>query len=99
MGRRKKDQTEGEQLDLIDVSPANSKEIIKQARIYKKAQAERCEALAEEVESKQKLLSLIKEAGLKPLEDGVIRFRLDGFTITVKPRDELVKVKDDSEDE
>ena len=99
MVRRKKDQTEGEQLDLIDVSPPNSKEIIKYARIYKKAQAERQEALAREVESKQKLLSLIKEAGLKPLENGVIRFRLDGYTITVKPRDELVRVKDDSEEE
>lgn len=99
MGRRKKAETEGGQLDLIDVSPANGKEIIKQARIYKKAQAERIEALAEEVESKQKLLALVKEANLKPLEDGVIRFRLDGFTITVKPRDELVKVKDDSEEE
>ena len=89
--------TNGGQLDLIDVAPENSKEIIALARAYKSAQGRRIDALEEEVATKVKLLALIKEANLQRLDDGKIRLHLDGYTITVTPRDELVKVKEDSE--
>ena len=84
-------------MDLIDVTPENSQEIIAQARAYKAAQELRIDALEDEVAAKVKLLALIKEANLARLPDGKIRMRLDGYTITVTPRDELVKVKEDSE--
>lgn len=86
---------EGEQLDLIDVSPENAKPIIAAARVYKKLVATRQNALDKEVKQKQKILGLIKEAKLTPLEDGTTKFRYDGVTISVTPRDELVKVKED----
>ena len=82
------------QLDLIDVLPEKCKPIIEVARRYKKVQQERLAALKEETELKQKVLGLVKNAGLKPLADGIIRFTCDGFTISVEPRDELIKVKE-----
>lgn len=99
MAKKKgKESTTGEQLDLIDVSPENSKKIVGVARRYKAAQAERTAALEREVGEKEKLLAMVKEAKLQPV-DGVIRFRVDGLLITVTPRDELVKVKDENEKE
>ena len=89
----------GQQMDLIEVGPENAKEIILHARRYKASQKKRIEALAEEIAEKQKLLALISDAHLKRLDDGKIRFKLDGFTITVTPRDELVKIKEDSDAE
>ena len=91
--------TKGQQMDLIDVSPKNSKEIIRQAQIYRDALARRQSALNEETNAKQKLLDLIKKAGLQRLEDGTIKFHVDGYKITVTPRDELVKVKEDDNSE
>ena len=58
----------------------------------------RVEALAEEVKAKQEILSLVKDAHLSRLADGSIKFKCDGMVITVTPRDELVKVKDESKD-
>ena len=99
-GRPKKEEAvAGEQLDLIDVAPENAKEIITAAREYKAAQVKRIAALEREVERKQELLSLVRDANLQRLKDGTIRFRLDGFLITVTPRDELVKVKQEEETE
>jgi len=80
---------------LIDVAPENSKEIIQQARAYKSAQGRRIDALEEEVAAKVKLLALIKEANVQPVEGGKIRLHLDGYMITVTPRDELVKVQEE----
>lgn len=98
MAKSKKESkpSEGEQLDLIDVAPKNSKEIVQVARNYKKLQAKRIEILDREVAEKQKLLDLIKDANLQRLEDGKIRFRIDGMIITVTPRDELVKIKEEN---
>lgn len=87
-----------EQLVLIDVGPENAKAIAKEARKYKSAQSTRIEALEQEMAAKIKLLALIKTSGIKPMEDGKIRCHCDGFTITVTPRDELVKVKEDAEE-
>jgi hypothetical protein len=90
--------SKGEQLALIVTTPENSKEIIRHAKKYKAAMQERVAALAIEKEEKQVLLGLIKESGAKPV-DGKITLNLDGFKITVTPRDELVKVKEDGESE
>jgi hypothetical protein len=94
---RKKNAEAGEQLDLIDTTPKNSKQIIVIARRYKAAQTARIAALVEEGAEKQKLLDLVKAAKLQPLENSVIRFRVDGMTISITPRDELIKVKEDGE--
>jgi len=87
-----------EQLELIDTKPENSKKIIAMAKRYKQAQSERVTALAEEIARKQDLLDLIKHEHLQPMEGGKIELDLDGFKITVTPRDELVKVKDKNEE-
>ena len=85
---------EGEQLDLIEVEPENAKQIARCARVYKKAQAVRLEALDEEVKNKKKLIALIHEADLQPV-NGKYKFRAGKMIITVTPCDERVGVKDD----
>ena len=99
MPRKKKTQTD-EQLDLIEISPPNSKEIVSAARAYQNAQAARIKALAKEIEQKQRILALVKEANLQPLADGSIKFSVDSVKISITPRDELVKVnfKEESSD-
>ena len=88
-----------EQLDLIDVAPENAKPIVAAARLYKKASSVRQAALADEVKYKHRIIELVKEAKLQPLEGGVIKFTYNGVTVSITPRDELVKVKDDKETE
>ena len=90
--------TSGEQLELIDVTPENLKAIKPVARAYKKAQKARLAAQAEEIELKNKIREAVHAAGIKPLPDGTFRFQCDGMTIEVTPRDELVKVKEASDD-
>lgn len=90
MGKKKS----GKQLELIDVLPKDARPIVEAARIYKEYLRERQAALAEEVKHKKIVLDLIKKAELQPLKDGVIRFTCDGVTISITPRDELVKVKE-----
>lgn len=102
MSKRTAEQTEGEQLDLIDVEPENKEAILRVAHRYKNAKKERMAALAIEKAEKEKLLAVVKEAKILPDPDGSYRFTLDGLTITVTPRDELLKVKfagDDDDDE
>jgi hypothetical protein len=84
---------EGEQMELIELTPKNHKEIIKIARAYKRCQAARTEALAEEVKYKERLLAEVKEAEIAANPDGGYKFKCDGAIITVTPRDELVRVK------
>ena len=93
-GMAKKKTSEGDQGYLIDIHPENKKEIIATAQSYKRAMSQRVKFLDEEKGFKTKLLGLIKEAGITPLEDGKIKFELDGFKISVTPRDELVQVKE-----
>ena len=85
------------QIPLIDVAPEHSSEIVECAKKYKAAQSKRVEYLNEEKAQKERLLSLIDDENLERLEDGRIRFTVDGYTITVTPRDELVQVKEADE--
>lgn len=87
----------GEQIDLIDVAPENAKEIIAAGRIYKKAQVARSRALKNEVEQKGKVIQLVRESKIPPQEGGVIKFTYEGVTISVTPRDELVRVQEEAE--
>lgn len=87
----------GEQLDLIDVAPENAKPLIDEARVYKKHQRARLAAEKKEVEHKQKLLSLVREANLQRLPDGVIKFVYNGVTVKITPRDDLVQVTEKEE--
>ena len=88
-----------EQLDLIDVTPENSRKIVACAKRYKVAQRQRLAALEDETAEKQKLLGLIKEANLQRLDDGTIKYSVEGYTIRVQPRDELITVKDETDQE
>ncbi len=98
MAKGKKGSTDkvdvGEQLPLLDVTPENSKQIVTVARRYKAFVIDRQAVLEKEIAEKEKLLELIRKANLKRLEDGKIRFRVDGLLITVTPRDELVSIKE-----
>jgi len=100
MAKKEKTETNesGEQLDLIDVQPENAKTIVHAARLYKKFQAARLTALDKEVEQKRQVLELVKAAKLQPLDGGKIKFEYDGVIISITPRDELVTVKDKTED-
>lgn len=85
----------GEQLDLIDVTPENVKEIKELLHPYKKVQAKRIAALNKELELKDKILSLIKAANLEKLPNGSIKFRCEGMIITLKPTDEKLTIKEE----
>lgn len=97
MAKNKKNIAVEGQMDLIDISPKNAKPIIAAARIYKKYQLERLSALASEKKQKAKVLRLVKEANLQPLEGGIIKFICNGVEISVEPRDELVKIKEQTD--
>jgi|GEM_PF-2311584 len=93
--RQTSESIEGEQLSLIDVGPENLKEIMPWARRYNAAMHERLAALQKECEAKEKILALVKEAKLSRLPDGSIRFKCQGMTISVTPRDEVIQIKED----
>ena len=83
----------GEQMDLIDIGPVQKKQILQVARAYKKAVRARMAVGDEEKQLKNKLLGMVRKENLTPLEDGSVKFELDGVKISVTPRDELIKVK------
>jgi len=89
------DAMEGQQMDLMDVGPKNAKEITIHARLYRAAQARRTAALQEEIDEKHKILELVKKAELKRTPNGDIKFHCDGLLITIVPRDELLRIKDE----
>lgn len=93
--KARKEKHSEEQLQLLEVSHPQAKPIMASARRYKKLVRERTEALKEEIKEKEKLRALVKEANLKADEDGVVEFRCGKIVVSVTPRDELVKVKDD----
>jgi len=82
-----------EQMDLIDVHPKNKMAILQAAKNYSSAQKVRLAALENEKAEKQKILDFVKKEGIKPLDNGSIKFSLDGVSISIKPRDELVQIK------
>ncbi len=87
----KKKPVKGQQ-DLIDVCPKNIKEIVLAAKRYREFLTARQQDQRGEEQYKQKVKELVKEAKLQPLEDGVIRFSYDGFTISLTPRDLLIQI-------
>ena len=89
----------GEQLQLIDVGPANLKKIKPLVSAYKDAQATRIAALQDEVKYKQRILEEAHKAKLNRLPDGKIRFTCDGFLVEITPRDEVIKIKDQTSKE
>ena len=96
MGKKKgANTTSGEQMALIDVTPENLKQIEPIARRYRAAMKTRVAALKDEVEAKQKILALVKDAHLTRLEDGTIRFKCEGKLIIITPRDEKITIKDE----
>lgn len=90
---------QGKQMDLIDVAPENAKVIIAAARIYKRFMLARQKAGAKEVQQKTEVLRLVREAKLQPLPGGKIKFKYDGFIISVTPRDELVRIIEETNEE
>lgn len=88
----------GEQMDLIDVGPENLKQIKPIAKEYRAAVKARMAAGETEKDLKEQLLAMVKDANLTRLDDGTIRFKVDGMLITVTPRDELIRVKEDDDE-
>ncbi len=82
----------GEQLDLIDVAPENAKVIVAAVRVYKRLQTTRLAALAEEVEQKNKVQKLVKEAKLQRLPNGTIKFSYGDVTVIITPKDDLITI-------
>lgn len=93
--RKRKADAGGEQLQLLETAHPMAKKIIDTARKYKRLVRERSEILRDEVKEKEKMKALVRETDLKPDADGVIEFRCGKVVVTVTPRDELIRVKDD----
>lgn len=92
-----KAQSGDEQMDLIDVGPENLQKIVPHARRYRQAVRERMRWGRAETDEKEHIRRLVRDAELSRLPDGSIRFRCDGLLISLTPRDELIKVKDEKE--
>jgi len=84
----------GEQLDLIDVAPKNAKPIIAVAREYIKFRDSHMAVQKNEVEYKHRVIELVKEARLQPINGGVIKFEYDGLIISLAPKEMELKVKE-----
>jgi hypothetical protein len=97
MARKTKNNSAGEQMDLIDVGPENLKKIVPVARRYIAAVKRRSKEGAEEVALKARLLELVEEADLKRDSKGRVKFKADGLTISVTPRDNLIQVTEKKE--
>jgi len=96
--KNESESTSGEQMDLIDVTPKELKRILPIAKEYRRVVKQRVKLTAKEVTLKGQILEEVKKAKLPRLDDGSVRFKCDGITISVTPRDELVKVKEADED-
>lgn len=96
---RRKTLKPDEQLDLMELGPENAKAIKRAARAYKDAQTQKASWAEDENAQKNKILALVREAGLHANDKGVIQFQLDGIIITITPRDELVRVATKKEKE
>lgn len=94
MARPKKTEQNGEQLDLIDVTPEELKNILPIVKAYRRVVKDRVELTNKETELKKKSLAAIKDAGLKRQEDGTIKVTIDGITIIVAPQDDKITIKE-----
>lgn len=96
MAKKKKDDKKesGGQAELFEIHGENAKLIVAAAVLYKKHQKARLAAAAKEAEQKALILELVKQADLQVLAGGKVKCTVDGMTITVTPRDELVQVKE-----
>jgi len=83
------------QMELIEtLTPQQKGAFTKKAREYKRVVEERMTLSREEVDLKQSLRDMVHKSGLKPLDSsGVIQFSVDGVSIKMTPRDELIQVK------
>lgn len=90
-GKRKAEK--GKQLALLDLTPESLAALEPVVREYQDALVNRLAWLKDEVNHKQKILGLVKDACLRPNADGVIKFELDGNIVTITPRDELISVR------
>ena len=86
----------GEQLELIDVTPEELKDLAPVVEKYRDVVTERAKLSKKETALKVKILTAVKSADLQRLRDGTIRFRLDHMIVSVTPRDELVRVTEEN---
>lgn len=94
-----KKKEKGEQGKLFEIHGKKAKEIIEAAQLYKKYQDARISAGVKEAEQKKLILDLVKKSNLQVLAGGKIKCVVDGLSITITPRDELVQVKERTEPE
>ena len=85
----------GDQLDLIDITPDEAKEILASVKRYKIHQSDRLAAGKRETEEKEHVLELVKKADLQRLKDGKIKFNYGGFTVSVTPQSDLIQIKEE----
>ena len=88
----------GEQQPLIDVEPENSKVILRHAQAVLAAKEACGKANNNVKEKKTALREAIRDAGLKPLDDGTIRVRVGDVIVTSSPQDEKISIKSVGED-
>lgn len=89
----------GTQGILLDVVPDNAKDILAIAKRYKSAQRDRMEAGREEAKFKVDLGDAIRRSDMKADKDGKYEFTINGYKISLIPRDEVIKVVDNAGDE
>lgn len=73
----------GEQMDLIDVGPANLKAMRPVAAKCKNAEKRRAKAADEKKAAHAEMAELAKEAKLKPNAKGFVEFVVDGLRVKV----------------
>lgn len=95
MAKKKVDTETGE---LIDVTPENQKAILEFAKQLKRVQAKKKSLADDEKSIRHELIEAVHEAGLQPLENGVIILKINGMTLTVTPKEENVKIQENGDE-
>ena len=81
---------------LTDIGPKDGKKIAEIAKRAKAAQRRKDKAKEQEDIEIDAIRDLIKKSDLKPV-DGKIVVRIEGLLITVTPKEDAVKIKEDAE--
>ena len=84
----------GEQMELIDVLPTKARPIVKKAQEYRRAVENRQKWGSKEAALKAEIETMIDDAKIPRLNNGVRRFSCDGVLIIQTPRKELLQVQD-----